>query len=141
MPWRKPFFFIKSHEVPFACYKCIHALVWLRSLQALLDRSPFLQVFQQILWVLQASVPWDQRETRQAACAGPWPWGSAVWDSSGAPRPRVGDSGNEAQGGWCRGDPQPTQPPQPKITSRWHQGVPRTWVLQRWQAQQASRLF
>lgn len=48
VPQRKPLF-IKSHEVPLPVIN-VHVLPdWLRSLQALLDRTPSLQVFQQIL--------------------------------------------------------------------------------------------
>ena len=98
-------------------------------------------MFQPILWVLQGSIPSGQRETPQATCTGPWPWRRAVWDGSREPPgPGLAMAGTQlggTQGERCREDPQPTPPPQPKITSGWHQGVTRTWVLQRWQTQGA----
>lgn len=140
MPWRKPLF-TKSHEVPFARYKRTRASVWLGSLQALLDRTPSSRRSSLFCGSCREVFHWakerPRRQPAQDRGLGGGPSGTAL----GSPqaqgwRWREHGSGT-TQGEWCREDPQPTPPPQPKITSGWHQGVTRTWVLQRWQTQGA----
>lgn len=108
MPQRKPLF-IKSHEVPFACYKRTCASDWLRSLQALLDRTPSSRCSSRFSGccreVFHRVKERPHRQPAQNRGLGGGPSGTAL----GARRPRAGDGGKTAhrtQGERCREDPQ-----------------------------------